>query len=131
MLLTADLSAAALDQLEGMGFQTMPFASVPTDQTNGAGICAPQEGNGGFSDKVAVVDASDPLAVVLANDTRSMVVYLHGTLSQDQIDFLQHSSGTVDSAFAIGNVPADVAKQVGELIAGPVGFTTASNPVLS
>jgi hypothetical protein len=132
LYLSADISAQVVSQLRGMGFTTIKPLTAGAAALPTGGVCGPQ-GKGDLLDqKVAVVDAADPIAVGLAGAlTTTVIAVSGGALTPDQITFLQNSSGVLESAYAVGNVPADVVKQVGDLIAGPVSYSTASNPVLS
>src|SRR5262249_24508201 len=59
----------------------------------------------------------------------TMVV--QGQLTDDQKKYLSHASAildTVDIVASAGLISADVEKQIGDLIAGPAGYASATNP---
>jgi hypothetical protein len=123
--ISTDISMGVETQLAGMGFETHRWAPGPAQQPGAA--C----GNGYFGQTVVVVNADDAAAAGVAADISDKVLYESGgVLTQDQINYLQHGSGVLESAYIIGNVPANVAKQVGDLIAGPLGYKSVANPVV-
>jgi hypothetical protein len=128
--ISSDISANVESQLHSMGFVGVKRYTPGAAPLPPTGACGPQGKYGLFSQTVVVVDATDPVAVSLTGSLSDTVIYVSGgALTQDQINFLQHSSGVLESAYVLGNVPAAVAKQVADLIAGPVGYATVNNPV--
>jgi hypothetical protein len=129
--ISPDISSSVESQLHAMGFVVVERGSTGGAPQPLSGVCGPQGSSDMFDQRVVVVDANDPVAVSLTGNITGTVIYLHGgALTQDQTDFLHHSSGILESAYALGNVPVDVAKQVAGLISGPLGYSTVDNPVL-
>jgi hypothetical protein len=129
--ISPDISKVVENQLHAMGFVEIQRSTIGSAPERSSGVCGPQGSSAMFDQRVVIVDAADPVAVSLTGNIAGTVIYLDGTaLTQDQIEFLQRSSGVLESAYALGNVPTDVAKQVAGLIAGPLDYSTVDNPVL-
>jgi hypothetical protein len=128
---TAGVSAAVANQLRQLGYQVQskPLGSAPTFPS---GVCGPQAGTQIFEKVLTVVDGKDAAAVgigaAIAASVEGPVISVNGPLSDDQIAYLSHSAGAVDTVDVIGAVSADVVAKIGDLVSGPIGFQTQNNP---
>jgi hypothetical protein len=98
-----------------------------------SGACGPQAGTEIYQKTLTVVDGKDAAAVGIAANIASSLggplLSVNGPLGSDQIAYLSHSSGAIDTVHVIGAVPADVVTQIGNLVSGSIAFQTANNPL--
>jgi hypothetical protein len=123
-----ELISAAIDaELSDLGYEVL--RERPTVDEVAAKLCSPSNGPE-LSPELVVVDGADPAAVGIGRSFAGPrpALVLPGTLTEEQVTWLRHSSGVIESVYVIGSVPEDVRKQIAELIAGPLGYTTTHNP---
>jgi WD40-like Beta Propeller Repeat len=128
--LASEISANLDDQLEALGYDV--HREAPLTESLSDELCRSSNGRTMFSQRLVVVDGTDPIARALGEAFAAYgpVLILDGALTDDQSTWLRHSSGVVESVYAIGTVPEDVQQQIAALISGPLGVTTTHNPTV-
>ena len=141
VVITSDqVSASVENALKGLGYDTK---RAPADQhpnaPAGEGVCAPQGARSLFSQTVVVVDPASKvdyaIASHLANDVGAPILRVDGKsgLTPAQRDYLARSSAGLDTVLIVdpsGAIPAEVEKKIGELVGGPLGYATSTNPTV-
>jgi hypothetical protein len=139
--ITSDtVSANVENAVRNLGYDTK---RVPADQhpnaPAGEGVCAPQGARSLFSQTVVVVDPASKvdyaIAAHLAGDVGAAILRVDGKsgLTQGQRDYLARSSAGLDSVLIVdpsGAIPAEMEKKIGELVSGPLGYATSTNPTV-
>jgi hypothetical protein len=72
----------------------------------------------------------------LANDWRAPLLRIDpGTgLTDDNRTYLSRSAPFIESVLIVdasGAIPAELEKQIGDLVSGPLGYATSSNPTVA
>jgi hypothetical protein len=139
--ITSDTVSANVESaLKSLGYDTK---RLPADQhpnaPAGEGVCAPQGARSLFNQTVVVVDPASKvdyaIAAHLASDVGAAMLRVDGKsgLTQGQRDYLVRSSAGLDSVLIVdpsGAIPAELEKKIGELVSGPLGYATSTNPTV-
>jgi hypothetical protein len=137
--ITSDqISANVENALKGMGYTTKRApADRPPNAPAGDGVCAPQGARSLFSQTLVVVEPSSKVDYAIASDLASNVstpvlrVDGKAGLTPAQRDYLTLSAASINTVLIVdpgGKISADVEKQIGQIISGPLGYATSSNP---
>jgi WD40-like Beta Propeller Repeat len=141
VIITSDTVSANVERaLKDLGYDTK---RAPADQhpnaPAGEGVCAPQGARSLFNQTVVVVDPASKvdwaIAAHLAGDIGAAILRVDGKggLTQPQRDYLTQSSAGVDAVLIVdpsGAIPAELEKKIGELVSGPLGYVTSTNPTV-
>ena len=139
--ITSDTVSANVEKaLKDMGYATKRApADQPPNAPAGDGVCAPQGARSLFSQTLVVVEPSAKvdyaIASGLASDVGTPVLRVDGAagLTPVQRDYLTLSAASINTVLIVdpsGKISADVEKQIGQLISGPLGYATSSNPTV-
>ncbi len=136
-ILGAQVSAAVEAELRQLGFQVGRYDEPSSRPTPAGGECGPQENASLFEQTLVVVDASvatdEALATWLASAWVGPILRIDGELSDEQRFYLARSSGSIEAIYVVdsgGAISTEVEQEIGNLVSGPAGFTTAENPVV-
>jgi Tol biopolymer transport system component len=132
------ISPAVAGAVEAMGYQVTrgPLTDTPAPAA-GSATCAPEGGADLFRQTLVVVDGGaamdTAIATSLADDWNAPIIRIDPKAGlTDQVKaYLARSSGAIESVLLVdsaGTIPADLEKQIGELVSGPLGYTTVSKP---
>ncbi len=131
-----EVSAGVEQALKSMGYETTrkPGAAQATATE---GECGPQGGAGLFQQTVVVVDsasaADNAVGTVLAHSWYAPILRVNAGAGLDDAlrAYLARTSGSFESVYIVdarGAISADLEKQIGQLISGPLGIETGANP---
>jgi hypothetical protein len=133
------LSADVERTLKDMGFETQRKSGAAGAAAPGDEVCAAQTDRGLFYETLVVVDTSSATNVAVATSLAKWwsVPIIHidakAGLTENVRDYLARSSGSIDSVLIVdqaGTIPAEWDKQIGDLVSGPLGHTTGTNPTV-
>jgi hypothetical protein len=130
-----EVSSAVDQALKAMGYTVVrqPGKEVAD---NPAGDCGPQKNASLHPQSVIVVDSSsatdNAAATTMAASWHVAILRLHGgTLDDAAKAYLTRSAAALESVYIVdstGAISTNVQKQIGDLISGPAGYDTRSNP---
>jgi Tol biopolymer transport system component len=130
----SDVSAAVEQSLKAMGYQVTRKQGAPLPTTPG-GACGLQKDAYFYRQTIVIVDQSsandNAAATAMALSLGAPILRLHGGLDDAAKQFLTRSAATVETVYIVdstGAVSAEVQKQIGDLVSGPAGYDTPSNP---
>jgi hypothetical protein len=130
-----EVSAGVEQALKNLGYHTTRKLGVAPPAA-GAGACGPQNGASLFSQNLVVVNSSsatdNAVATSLSLSWEAPILRLSGDGLDDGLRaYLARTSASLESVYIVGvgqTVSQTLEKQIGELISGPSGYTTSSNP---
>jgi hypothetical protein len=130
-----EVSTSVDAQLKAMGYDVTRKNGVAVPDTP-AGECGPQKDSDLVRQNLVVVNADAGPDVGAAIDMASTwgvpILRLHGTdLSATEKAYLARSAPSVETVYIVDShnlISADVQKEIGDLISGPAGYGTPSNP---
>jgi hypothetical protein len=131
------VGTAAQDAVAGWSGKPIKPAVVPLSTGDGSGTAPLAEALAGSPRWAVVADPASPTEVVIAISLAHAYggpVLLAGASGVDagMRDWLVESSGSVDTVLIVGaGVPAEAQVRIGEAIAGPLGYATATNSTMS
>jgi hypothetical protein len=130
--ITSGVGASVTRKLQQLGYHVVPGTLGPAP-TFAGGTCVPQAGTEIYQKTLTVVDGKDAAAVGIAasvaHTLTGPLLSVNGPLTNDQIAYLSHSAGAIDTVDVIGAVPADVVTQIANLVSGSIAYHSVNNPL--
>jgi hypothetical protein len=136
--ITSDAISASVERaLKDMGYTTKRLPANMPAAGPGEGTCAPQGKGSLFGQTLVVADASSKMDSSIAAhlDVGGPLMRVDGKagLTDVQRDYLARSAPFIDSIYIVdgsGAIPAELEKQIGVLISGPLSYAAATNPTV-
>jgi hypothetical protein len=130
-----EVSTAVDQQLKALGYDVIRATGVAVPDLP-SGDCGPQKDSSLFRQALIIVDTSSATdngaATAMASTWGVPILRLHSGLDDTAKAFLARSAPSIENVYIVdsaGAVSADVTKQIGDLISGPGGYDTPTNPL--